>query len=189
MKIWRLDFPAEEEHLDVYIDGFGVEKQQEFDGRRHDDWREAKLEIDGSDLAVRPNCPYYWAPIPVWDNYARDVLDDLVDGEVQFLPAELDGKRYWIVNVTNLLDALDWERSDYELFDDGGIKWVKEYQLKEDVVRGQSIFKLSDDPLDFPFVSEELKQRAEERGITGLRFRLAWDSELPSGSVRFSFLE
>lgn len=190
MRIWRLDFPEEEELLSVLLKGFSVKELQSFDGRPQEGWEEAELEIDGRRPPVRPDCPYLWAPIPVLSDRARRALEGLLGDDVEWLPARLEGERYWLANVTNLVDGLDRERSDYEWLEGEGIIWVREYQMLEAAVDGQAVFKLSDDPLDFPFVSEEVKRRAEEEGIVGLRFKLAWDSELPPGSVRFeSILE
>lgn len=190
MRIYRIDFPPIDRRLCVWAKGFNVKRMQLFDGRPQEGWEEAELEVDGDRPPVRPDCPYLWGPIPVLSDRGRRALEDLLGGDVEWLPARLEGERYWLANVTNLVDGLDRERSDCEWLEGEGIIWVREYQMREAAVDGQAVFKLSDDPLDFPFVSEEVKRRAEEEGIVGLSFKLAWDSELPPGSVRFdSFLE
>lgn len=82
----------------------------------------------------------------------------------------LDG--YSVVNICNLVDALDLEHSQYDIFEvdkDEKFISVEKYALKKDMLQGQDLFKLKDDTIP-KFISERLVKVMIENNVTGCDF-------------------
>ena len=57
------------------------------------------------------------------------------------------------------------------------MKFTK-YAFNEKRIKGIDLFKIKDEPLKRPFVSEKFRKRVIDNNLTGFKFELAWDSEL-----------
>lgn len=108
----------------------------------------------------------------------RTLSGELIANEVQYLDVQVKSSdnsnvlsEYKVLNVIDVLDAVDLEHSIYDEFDldDEKILTFKKYALKDDVVRGHHIFKLKDDTIP-TFVSEEIKNIIEENEMLGFAF-------------------
>ncbi|SHH28602.1 imm11 family protein [Clostridium grantii] len=81
-------------------------------------------------------------------------------------------KGYSVLNICNLLDALDLEHSIYDEFEideNEKVIFVKQRTLKSEVIKGNDIFKLKGDNF-VNFVSEKVKNLIENNGLTGFDF-------------------
>lgn len=113
--------------------------------------------------------------IPVFSEKAAIVLNDLLAGNAETLPLECADGIFYAVNVTTVLDCIDYQRSRYKTFRDGKrIMRFTEYAFDAQKIEGVHIFKIKDEPLKRPFVSEEFKKAVEKNCLTGFRFELAW---------------
>ena len=52
------------------------------------------------------------------------------------------------------------------------------YEFKEQRLKGKHIFKIIDEPLRRPFVSDVFRQKIIDNKLTGFVFELAWDNEV-----------
>lgn len=81
---------------------------------------------------------------------------------------------YYLLNVLEILDAFDWEKSDYDLFDDlepGEEKLIR--RLRKTVVNptktnGRNLFYLKDFPSKL-FISEQLEKELVDAGFKDFR--------------------
>ena len=98
---------------------------------------------------------------------------------LQFLPVELMdvcsgniNDSYKIVNILDVIDAIDLKHSKYDVYklDGKKIVMVEKYALKEDVVKDYDIFRLKDDTIPI-FVSEKIKKLINRNKLTGFAFR------------------
>jgi len=81
--------------------------------------------------------------------------------------------------VTNVIDCIDYSKSNYKTFSDGKrIMRFMKYAFREKEIEGVSLFKIKDEPLKRPFVSDEFRKRVLENNLLGFKFDLAWDSDL-----------
>jgi len=77
---------------------------------------------------------------------------------------------YYILNILEVLDAFDWEQSDYDLFDEPGPKGNKVIEdlrktvLIEEKVRGRNLFYVKEFPSKV-FISEKLEDQFLKAGI------------------------
>lgn len=107
----------------------------------------------------------------------REVLESL-NTEIQFLPVKIMERKsqkelpdYYIANVLRVVDALCLEKSVYsEVYIEklGTIYNVIKYGIFAEKTEKSDVFKLANRQEVPIFVSENLKNRIEEEGITGI---------------------
>lgn len=105
----------------------------------------------------------------------KNVIESVVKSNVQYLPIRaksksgLDALDVYLVNICNVVDALDLENSTYDLYEiDENEKMISvlKFALKASVIKDVDLFRLKD---YFPpiFISERLKEAMQKSGITG----------------------
>lgn len=105
-------------------------------------------------------------------------MKDYLAGNAEILPIFCEDKEFFAINVTTVLDCIDYESSEYETFKSSGrIMCFIKYSFIEDEIKNVHIFKTKDETLGYPFVSEAFRQRVLESDLTGFKFELVWDSE------------
>lgn len=178
MNIWILDsdvdsfenlMPNEERDSEI-LRSFNGEKKQ-------GDWIPLSVKRMYGNRAFS-NCPGLSPHVPVFDEKAVGILKNLLKNEVEILPLKSDDGIFYAINVTEVLDCIDYENSDYKTFRDRKrIMRFTKYSFNADILKGHCIFKIKDEPLKRPFVSDEFKAVVMKNGLTGFKFELAWDSE------------
>ncbi len=100
---------------------------------------------------------------------AKACLEDLVSGQIEFLPVETPIGRYYCMHV-RYVDCLDTSSVQAKYFDDGRILRVIKYAFRWERLEGIHIFRLPELGTSRLFVSDEFKRKVEENGLTGLLF-------------------
>ena len=178
MKIWQLNFELDEYDNLMPIKAFTIEEIQSFDGRSHlNQWKPIpvkRMEPDkGLKLSDAPGFAF-----PVFSRRALQCLKPIISKNVEILPLDFDEQEYYGINVITVLDAIDYEKSIYKTYRDGKrIMAFKKYAFVSDIIKGNAIFKISDEKTRYAFVSDEFKQIVENNYLLGFKFRLVWDSE------------
>lgn len=117
--------------------------------------------------------------LPVTSVKATNFFKALADAKfIQFIKPEMINyekkEEFTILNILYVLDALDWDRSDYDLFDEPGpggnkvIRKMRKLILKEDVINGRNIFYLKEFP-SVVYISEKLENEIIKSGIKNFR--------------------
>lgn len=110
---------------------------------------------------------------------ARSTLADVLrPDEVELLPLPFENEMFWLVNVINVIDCLDTERS---VFSGGSL--VPDYLAFHPHLVKCTLFKLPQQTLGI-YVPEytgdpktEFKAAVEHAGLKGIKFDLLWESE------------
>lgn len=125
------------------------------------------------------NTPGLSSHIPVFDEKAVGVLREYLKDGAEVLPITCSDGKFYIINVTNVQDCIDYEKSRYRMFRDGKrIMLFSEYVFDINKTKDcGDIFKLKDEPLRRPFVSDQFRRAVIENNLVGFEFELAWDSE------------
>lgn len=106
------------------------------------------------------------------------MLRDLLINNAEILPLDYEEGDFYAINVVNVMDCIDYEKLKYKTFRDGKrIMRFTKYVFDEGKIEGANLFKIKDEPLKRPFVSDEFRKRVFENYLTGFKFELAWDSE------------
>ena len=179
MKIWQLSFDVD--NFDNFITeiGFAADEVQSFDGRsRVATWVPLKVKRmepeKGLELGDAPGFI-----IPVFSKRALNILSPIISESSEALELITDAGEFYGVNVTAVLDVIDYSKSEYRTYSDGKrIMAFKKYAflLNKELIK-HNIFKISDEPNRRAFVSDRFKNMVEENGLTGFKFKLVWDSE------------
>jgi len=114
--------------------------------------------------------PHLASHVPVFSEQAWQILQSLVKGSVEALPLKHPTKPYYAINVLDLVDCLDYSRSQIVRFPSGGIMEIDRYSFKESCVEGKHIFKIAEAPLKQVLVSEKFKELVEKNRLEGLVF-------------------
>lgn len=105
-----------------------------------------------------------------------DAVSHLENGNIQYLPIKIDaiqpqmnGKKYYVANVIKVIDAIDYENSDW--FNMTAYRAVVRPALKKDKIGNNHIFIVKEDILsDRIFVSEEFKKAIQNANLLGFHF-------------------
>lgn len=177
MKLWKLDCDVDNYENLAWKNKISIDELQSFDGRKKaGSWKPVRLEriydrAYGNSIGLI-------AHIPVFDRKAAETLNDFLVGNAEVLPVDCEDGDFYMVNVIKVLDCIDYGKSEYKTFSDGiRIMRFKKYSFIENAVRGEHLFKIKDEPVSYPFVSDEFRKKVIDNGLTGFEFELAWDSD------------
>jgi hypothetical protein len=177
MKIWLLDFQVDEYDLVRSVQELGFEFPHSFDGRsKINSW--VPFEVERLHENELGNAPGFLPHIPIFDKKAVEAVKDLIAGSAEVLPLICREGEFYAINITQVLNCIDYEKADFETFSDGKrIMMFNKYAFIENIVKGKHIFKIIDAPRSRPFVSDEFRQRVIMNDLKGFDFELAWDSK------------
>ena len=157
-----------------YVAPFDRGEPQTWKGR----WQSPKIRFQREDIDLGDypaplirgsNFPGFYM-LPAWDAKAIALLDPLVGDAVEYLPLDCDEGEFWLVNVLDVADCLDWEQSELTYFDDGGLKGIGRYVFKPNCLEGHHMFRTPEHKYSRIFVSDEFKSLVENSDLVGLRF-------------------
>lgn len=121
--------------------------------------------------------------VPAISQKAKYVLEKHFEGLVEIFPFAPNKKygQFYFMNITNLLDSLDLEKSELKFALDGKrIMRIKRYVFQEKILEmNTNVFKLQNKKRGEIFVNEITKQLIEDAGLEGFIFTQVWDSENP----------
>lgn len=119
----------------------------------------------------------YRPGVPVISDRTKRTIEHLVSNEVEFLPLTHDDLILYIMNVTNILECVDWVRSDIDKFSDG--KFAGFNKLIFDfnkIPKNTYIFKIREAVTSI-FITDIFKEIVVEKRMKGLDFSEVYDSE------------
>lgn len=177
MKIWILDCDVDKYENLKWKGKIDLDYIYSFNGEsKKENWRPIEVvrmydREYSNTVGLSPN-------IPVFDRKAVDELRELLNNDAEILPLTCDDGDFFIINPIKVLDCIDYKRAEYKTFRDGKrIMSFKKYSFKEDIVSNNNIFRIIEEPLKRPFVSDEFRRKVMESGLSGFKFELAWDSD------------
>jgi len=115
--------------------------------------------------------------IPVFSARAVHLLVDILKGNGELLPISCDGQKYFLYNVTRIIDALDEPHCELERLRSGRIMDVVRYSFFQEKVTGTNVFKIPQAVLKDVFVTDLFVKRVRTAGLTGFKFRSVWSSD------------
>ena len=114
--------------------------------------------------------------VPVVSKTAARALKDEVTDDVEFLEMNVENNKYYAMNIVNVIDALDEEKSVFDIMP-GNIKFFFEkYAFLKEKIKNQKIFKIKEEKRSKVFVTEELKNKIEEENLEGFDFIKVWEN-------------
>jgi hypothetical protein len=104
----------------------------------------------------------------------------------ELLPLFHEGQEYAVFNVTDCVNALDQERTEWHISKSTGTKsrtMIAAYAFKKDRLHRSSIFKIPERFVDILTWERdqdpewEFKAAVEQFGLTGITFEEIWDED------------
>lgn len=148
-----------------------------FNGRPTTDWKPAQLKVIKK--GKFQDFAYLHGGIPIFNRNSLDVLNDLLFEFVELLDVEVTNNivELKMVNVVNLIDAVDYSRSVPERTLRGKVNGFKKMHFLDDKVAMQTIFKTPEFPYTRVYVSDKFRDVVLASKLKGFEFIEAWDSE------------
>jgi len=153
----------------------GGYKTYEFEGERVENRKfdlirpsEYKDEIDkpiGDVFSIEPSSY-------IINEKAYDILYPYLKNHCQIFKINNDGATFYVINVTDLIDCLDYDKSEIKRFPSSGrVMRVIKYVFKIEKLKNVTIFKLPEFPKAISYVTEKFKNVVEENNIKGFKFK------------------
>lgn len=172
MKIWRV-LPEESNMTLLSTDDL----TDDFKGLPFENWKGATLRAGKK--GKTQDYAYYGGGAPVFNNRSLIALESLLKGNVQLLEVKVEkyDMGFKFVNVTNVIDAIDYSKSIPRRSLYGKLTSFEKIVFIPDAVTDQHIFKIPEMPETTVFVSDRFKNEVEFAKLKGFDFIEVWDSE------------
>jgi len=100
------------------------------------------------------------------------ILYPYLKNHSQIFRLKNENKIFYVINVIDVIDCLDYEKSELKLFPSSGrVMRVIKYAFRTEKLKNASIFKLPEFPNSISYVTEEFKKIVEDNNITGFKFK------------------
>ena len=178
MKIFTLDFDVNNYKSVQLCENVNADFYQMFDGTPvKNQWKTLEVkEYDDSKDYKTGDAP--GAFIPMFNKKALDILLPIINDYIEILPFRFHDDCLYGINVLCLVDAIDYELSEYKTFRDGKrIMRFYKYAFIDDAIKDKEIFKITDLKRGDVFVSERFYNAVHENGLEGFDMKLVYDSE------------
>lgn len=109
---------------------------------------------------------------------AYEKLKDFIEPYGELLPLKCEEENLWVLNVTNIIDAIDFERSiPYPDCETGNYDYPNFYRFafKQDIIKNAPVFRLPQPLITRTFFTDIFLQKIRDENLTGINFRLEWD--------------
>ena len=178
MKVYMLDFDVNSYKSIRLCDNVDADFYQMFDGRSLKDvWKNSKVEVYEEDKGLLFGDAFGFN-IPVLNKKALNVLYPLIKNDVELLPLSLNDDLLHGINVTTVLDAIDYDLSEYLTFMDGKrIMYFKKFFFKVDKIKNYNIFKIKDLRRGYVFVSDSFYQSVIDNNLRGFKLEQVFEYE------------
>lgn len=120
--------------------------------------------------------PYLMPGLPIISEKAKNVIQDLVEFDVEFLPLLHSEFILFAMNVINIMDCVDWNRSERRKYSDGSLGHITKLVLDFEKIPDRHIFKIKEMASTKVFVTESFKNLIEKNNLKGLDFSRFYDS-------------
>lgn len=103
---------------------------------------------------------------------AYKILYPYLKKHSQIFRLENENEIFYVINVTDVIDCLDYEKSELKLFPSSGrVMRVIRYAFRTEKLKNATIFKLPEFPNGISYVTERFKNVVEENNIKGFKFK------------------
>lgn len=117
--------------------------------------------------------------LPVLSKRAVNALEPILKGHAEFLPLICEEGDFYAVNVTTVLNATNWEKAKAIPFKNANTNKImrfKKYAFLPEIVSDIPIFRLQDEVLRLPFISDRVADTIDAFQLRIAKM-LVWDSD------------
>ncbi|EFM09650.1 hypothetical protein PaecuDRAFT_3699 [Paenibacillus curdlanolyticus YK9] len=116
----------------------------------------------------------------IFSKKARTIVEPLVGEHVEFLAvdhSEMPDFEINMVNVTNVIDALDYEHTEFRYYSTGEMADYEKPAFQFDKIKNSPIFRVPERTVRI-YVTDEFRDLVLKHKLKGLDFEEVWDSEV-----------
>lgn len=107
-----------------------------------------------------------------------DVLTPFINNHAQVFQTRYENNLAYVLNITEIIDCLDYEHSKLKFFKSSGrLMRVEEYVFDKAALDDAVIFKPPEELKAQPYVTGQFKKITESNGIKGFKFKLVWECD------------
>lgn len=107
----------------------------------------------------------------ILNEYAFHILSPYLKGHTQIFKIKNQESLFYVINVTDIIDCLDYDKSEIKRFPSSGrVMRVTKYSFIKSKLKNAIIFKLPEFVKTTCYVTEEFKKVVEENHIKGFKF-------------------
>lgn len=101
-------------------------------------------------------------------------------GNIEILPLDCDFGDYWAINILDVLDCIDYEKSEFVRFPattgpNPRIMKFLQFAFLPEKIQGHHVFKIVDQPKSHIFVDDVFVEEVRKNSITGFEFIPVWE--------------
>ncbi len=134
-------------------------------------WSTEESKIIRAQREGQPRGDFVWLvgaeSAAVFNDKALQVLRLLMGDSVEILPLQCEDDSVHLVNVIDMIDCLDQEKSTIKRYSNGSIMKIIRHVFKEELLQNKHIFKLPQPQVPI-YVSDTFKKTVEEHELRGL---------------------
>lgn len=121
--------------------------------------------------------PRYLSGHPIISEKVKDILLPIIAEEVETLPLAHPDLKMFMLNITNIIDCVDYRRSVIKLTGKGNFaRFIKLIFDFSKIPESTYMFKIKETAIVQVFVTEKFKELVEFHGLKGLDFSEVYDS-------------
>lgn len=175
MKIWRLT--TGESNTTMYPIDEEKNNFTHFKGDFKENWEITKFSCEKK--GKHRDYAYYIGGLPIFSKKVVDLVGDLIKNDVQLLNIEVDNLEidYKLINVTSVIDAVDYSRSIPQRTITGSIFDYTKFYLLEEKVKDKIVFKIPEFIDTRVYVNDSFRETILKAKLKGFEFEEVWDSE------------
>lgn len=103
---------------------------------------------------------------------AYKVLYPYLKEHSQIFQLKNENKIFYVINVTDIIDCLDYDNSEIKYFSSSNrVMDIEKYVFHSEKLKKATIFKLPEFPKGISYATEEFKKVVEENNIIGFKFK------------------
>ncbi|MFD2082540.1 hypothetical protein SAMN05421678_10214 [Actinopolymorpha cephalotaxi] len=182
MRVFELYPVGEYDHL-APVDDDDLERLADLEGARQGDaWtpipvRILTTDVDTGEPLLRADFPWFASWALMLRDRAIDLAGPVLAPFGELLPLTCDDAKVVCFNAVDVLDAVDEERSGIVRFPSSGrIMTIEKYVFSPDLIPERAVFRVPQQTLSV-FYTEPVVRDLRALDLTGLDFRLVWDSD------------
>ena len=115
---------------------------------------------------------------PILNARAFSILHPLIENDVNVVRTTLEGKEWYVIEVTSEIDALDYEKSVIDTISSTYIL-PRKYCFKRERIENHSIFTLVNGRKAYTYVTDSFVKLVQQNLLMGLSFHLVWEDANP----------
>lgn len=183
MKIWRVDKNVDD-YSGFYLkneDDKNILEEKLDKGDLVSNWNELEVEVHEADKPIG-DCPHLWSGgySLIVSERGKEIISNNYKNYIQFLSLNYsqENQKFYVLNNLNIIDCVDYNKSELEILMNKYIVDVKKYVFNENAKKAP-IFKIYLDGVIkiSTFVNNDFKNLIEDSRLEGFKFTEVFDFE------------